>query len=190
MRRYPSFQPACLRLAAMPPLAVVSRRRRLRAMRAAGWIGRGRHGRCGCGSRPPGRPYPEPTQCPSGCARPATGPAHPSGSTYRRYSGVPDDPTAARLKATVVLVHGLVIVVVAALETLGLCDGEGLDHGLVPLRVSLEHQHIVGPRSWIVSAIHFWQPRSSRVTTQPSSASVSSRAGMAVFALDQSSTHR
>ncbi len=57
----------------------------------------------------------------------------------------PEHPAAACLNAAVVLVHGLVAVVVAALETLGLFDGEGFDHGLVQLGlVSLERQHIVG----------------------------------------------
>ena len=56
-----------------------------------------------------------------------------------------DDPAAARLDATVALVHGLVEVRRTALETLGLFDGEGLDHGLVQLRlVALERRHTVG----------------------------------------------
>ena len=54
-------------------------------------------------------------------------------------------PAAARLDSDVVLVYGLVEVVVATFESLGLLDGEGLDHGLVQLRlVALEGQHIVG----------------------------------------------
>ena len=53
-----------------------------------------------------------------------------------------NDSAAARLDATLVLVHGLVNVVVAPL---GLLEGEGLDPGLVPLRlVALERRHIVG----------------------------------------------
>ena len=136
--------------------------------------------RCGCDWRPFRRPYPGPrsSQCPSGYARPATGPhtrwqtgnviaglrrdlfslpplgldhhqacrsgQAPSGSTYRVYSGVPS-PAAARPNAALVLVHGLVEVVVAALENLGLFDSEGLDHGFVRRRlVALERQHIVG----------------------------------------------
>ena len=77
----------------------------------------------------------------------------------------PQRPAAARLNAAAVLVHDLVAVVVATLETLSLLDGEGLGHGPVQLRpVALERQHIVGPRSRIVCAIRFWQPMASMVT--------------------------
>ena len=59
----------------------------------------------------------------------------PVGSPIAKVLRGPDNPAATRLDATVVLVHGLVGGMLAALEILGRFDGQGLDHGLVPVRL-------------------------------------------------------
>ncbi len=99
-----------------------------------------------------------------------------------------EHPAATGLDTAVVLVHGLVEVMVAAFEGLRLCDGEGLDHRLVQLRLlPLSVSTQSAPRSRIVCAIRFWQPMAAMVTMPPSITSISSSAGMAVLALDWSS---
>ena len=151
LSRYPLFQPACLRLAAMSLLTMVSRHSRL-GPDVAGSTGCGRRGRCGCGSRLRGRPCSGPrgagSRCPGGRVRPAAGPLPPpagwqgrggspwpppfpvavgprSGPGCAGRAGPRRGPRIGAMpgfRARVVLVHGLVAVVGAALEDLGLLD--------------------------------------------------------------------
>ena len=98
-------------------------------------------------------------------------------------------PAATGLDTAAGFVHGLVEVMVAAFEGLRLFDGEGLDHRLVQLRLlplSVSTQSATGAR--IVCAIRFRQPMATMVTMPPSITGISSSAGMAVPALDGSST--
>ncbi len=104
----------------------------------------------------------------------------------------PEHPAATGLDAAVVLVHGLVAVAVAGLRLL---DGEGLDHGFVPLQlVVLEGEDMVGPPvgDGLCNSLLTDPPRGTRsmVTMQPSSTSIASRSGMAVLAWEWSSTRR
>ena len=174
LSRYPSFQPACLRRVARPSLAVGSRRKSNKLWAAwpvRMWLASSRKdtGPSADGSQPPmvahglhqglcirqqagdvvagfrddlfvlsplGLDHDQAVQ---------VGPS-PVGVHVPGVFRCPERAAAARLNVPAVLLYGLMELVVAALEALGLLGGEGFDHGRVQRRlVALEHQHIVNP---------------------------------------------